>query len=96
MSIYSKQKWFCNNCGQEQFSEIPRSLGSTHKCCSMDCVKEMSWKETLSILGKEYYKQEVEASRPKNKVNPEDCYRMCETCDGAVDCTCPYCHKENK
>jgi len=96
MSFYSKQNWFCNCCGKPQFSEIPRSLGSTHKCCSMECVREMAWRETLSIMGKEYYKQEIEVAKPKNKVNPDDCYRMCEYCDGAVDCTCPYCHKENK
>ena len=96
MSLYSKQKWFCNNCGKEQFSEIPKSLGSTHKCCSMDCVREINWKETLSILGKEYYKQEITEVKPKIQVNPDDCYRGCELCDGAANCTCPYCHKENK
>lgn len=100
MSFYSKQSWFCNCCGEEQFSELPLIIGAKEKVCSMNCLKEFQWRETLSIMGKDYYKQEKQQSlpkeEPKNKVNPEDCYRMCEYCDGAADCTCPYCHKENK
>jgi len=96
MSFYSKQRWFCNCCGKPQFSELPKVLGREWKCCSMDCIKEMDHRSTLSIMGKEYYNQAIEVVKPKSKVNPDDCYRMCEYCDGAADCTCPYCHKENK
>lgn len=34
---------------------LPRAVGRDYKCCSMNCVQEMKWRETLSIMGKEYY-----------------------------------------
>ncbi len=94
MSIYSKQKWFCNNCGKEQFSEFPLIIGAKEKCCSMNCLREWNWRLTLSTLGKEYYPQDK--IEKKSQVDPKDCYRGCELCDGASNCTCSYCHKENK
>jgi hypothetical protein len=36
------------------YIELPNVLGKDYKCCSMDCVREMQWRETLSIMGKEY------------------------------------------
>ncbi len=53
--IYSKQKIFCNACGKEMFIELPKVVGREFKCCSMECIEEMKWRETLSIMGKEYY-----------------------------------------
>lgn len=56
--IYSKQKIFCNCCGLEMFEEIPRVMGGQYfgfKICSKKCAKEMRWRETLSIMNKEYY-----------------------------------------
>lgn len=96
MGFYSKQKWFCNNCGKEQFSEMSKALGREWKCCSMECVKVLDYRETLSIMGKEYVPLIHTSKRKDVKIDPEDCYRMCEYCDGASNCTCPNCHKENK
>lgn len=62
MSLYSKQKWYCNNCGIEQYS-VPHkaTLADKHySTCSFDCSKEMTWKNTLSIMGQEYYPQPKE------------------------------------
>lgn len=55
MSLYSKQKIFCNSCGKEMFEELPRVYGNHFKVCDRKCAREMDWRETLSILGKEYY-----------------------------------------
>jgi len=29
-------------------------MGRTFRCCSSECVAEMNWRETLSIMGKPY------------------------------------------
>lgn len=63
MSLFSKQKVFCNACGKELFIETPKMLGSKFRVCSSICFSEMAWRDTLSILGKEYY------PRPENKLN---------------------------
>lgn len=57
MSLYSKQKLFCNCCGIEMFVEYHgiKIMGSKFKVCSRVCLREISWRETLSIMGKEYY-----------------------------------------
>jgi hypothetical protein len=52
--FYSKQKIFCNCCGKEMFIEIPKVYGRNFRVCSIECVKEIQWRETLSICGKEY------------------------------------------
>lgn len=56
-AVFSKQKWFCSTCGKEQFSELPKAIGRTFKSCSVTCDREMQWRETLSILGKDYVKK---------------------------------------
>ena len=56
--MFSKQLIYCNCCGNAMYEEIPKVIGKEFKCCSMECVKEMQWREALSILGKEYRPQE--------------------------------------
>lgn len=53
--MYIKQLVYCNCCGKELHIEIPKMFGRDFKCCSMNCINEMKFRETLSILGKEYY-----------------------------------------
>lgn len=58
MSLYSKQKFYCNACGKELFCTINQMMGGQilgFKCCSMVCVREIQWRRALSIMGKEYY-----------------------------------------
>lgn len=58
MSLFSKQKIFCNCCGLEMLIEYSKVLGGSflgYKVCSAKCVREIRWRETLSIMGKEYY-----------------------------------------
>lgn len=43
---------YCNACGREV--EISRSMGAKYAVCSAECVREMRWRETLSILRKPY------------------------------------------
>lgn len=56
--LFSKQKWFCANCGIEQntpmISGTVGCVGPEWKCCSIECYREIEWRRTLSILGKEY------------------------------------------
>jgi len=58
MSLHSKQTFYCNSCGKEMFCSAANVMGSKFlgwKVCSTECVREIRWKETLSIMGKEYY-----------------------------------------
>ncbi len=50
----SKQPIFCNACGRKEHRFLP-GMGSTYKVCSVPCVREMQWREALSLLNKEYY-----------------------------------------
>lgn len=54
---YSEQRWYCNACGSRQDSPTPSAMGRHWKVCSMECVREMNWRETLSIMNKPYYPQ---------------------------------------
>jgi hypothetical protein len=60
MNLYSKQEWFCNNCGRKMFSAPCNAIGRRYIVCSTDCHNEMQWKDTLSIMGKDYYPQGVD------------------------------------
>lgn len=64
MIFYSKQVIYCNACGKRMEDKIPKVIGRTFRCCSPECLREMEWRETLSILGKEYY--------PKPSSNQEE------------------------
>lgn len=50
--LYSKQKFFCMACGVELQIEIGKLYGG--KTCGRACFREFQWRETLSIMGKEY------------------------------------------
>lgn len=74
----SKQKIFCNACGKEENKILP-GIGRTYKVCSMRCLNEMQWRDTLSLLNKEYYPDprefdkdgyEVKKDATKGKDNP--------------------------
>jgi hypothetical protein len=44
-------------CGVEQETVLTRGANcvGSGRFCSMECLREGSWRETLSIMGKEYY-----------------------------------------
>ncbi len=52
MSLFSKQKVFCMACGKEHETTFFVYGGEV---CSDKCSKEIQWRKTLSILGKEYF-----------------------------------------
>jgi hypothetical protein len=55
---YSEQQFFCNCCGKEMLCNINQMMGGKFlgfRVCSSKCVREIRWRETLSIMGKEYY-----------------------------------------
>ena len=54
MSLFSKQKLFCNICGKEVEEEYDKIIGRNCKVCSTECLEEFRWRDTLSMLGKEY------------------------------------------
>ena len=55
--LFSPQKWFCNCCGKEMNTPPCHSMRAAYKyrVCGLECYEEMCWKDTLSIMGKEYY-----------------------------------------
>jgi hypothetical protein len=59
MSRFSKQQFYCNCCGKEMFVDCCGMLGGSRtmnwRICSTKCMHEIGWRETLSILNKEYY-----------------------------------------
>ena len=52
---YSKQKLYCNLCGKEMFVAIAQIGNFDGRFCSIECLREFKWRETLSIMGKDYY-----------------------------------------
>jgi len=62
--MFSLQKLFCNTCGKEMLIKIADSYNG--RFCSQECCNEFKWRETLSILGKEYYPK-----GDKNSVNTQ-------------------------
>ena len=61
MSLNSKQKWFCNNCGKEQFT----TMVGANQVCSEECSHEIKLKRACSILGEEYTAEILEKSKGK-------------------------------
>lgn len=57
MSLFSKQIFYCRACGAEMLISVQAPY--RYQVCNDQCWKEFEWRETLSILGKEYY--------PRNK-----------------------------
>lgn len=57
MAIYSPQRWFCNACGSSDESPLPNVMGRKWRVCSRECLREMNWRETLSIMNKPYHPQ---------------------------------------
>ncbi len=55
--IFSKQPCYCPTCGK--FDERNLSAPGWGMYCGKECREEWNWRETLSILGKEYYKEET-------------------------------------
>ncbi len=54
MSIYSVQKMYCTVCGGQYAWTVNHGYPKSRTCCK-ECNEEFNWRETLSIMGKEYY-----------------------------------------
>jgi hypothetical protein len=61
--MYSKQTVYCNCCGKKLDIELPKMMGRSFKCCSRECIEEMRWRETLSIMGAKYHPLEKQDAR---------------------------------
>jgi hypothetical protein len=57
MSLYSVQKMYCTVCGGTYAWTCNHGWPKS-RACSRECHEEWAWRETLSIMGKEYYPQE--------------------------------------
>ncbi len=57
MSLFSKQKFYCNACGKEINKAVEDPYGIT--VCGKECYEEIEWRRVLSIHGKEYYPRPV-------------------------------------
>lgn len=51
MPVYSKQYWFCTNCGWRQYQEMPSAMGKEWKVCSKECLRSIALKYSLSVMG---------------------------------------------
>lgn len=49
--LFSKVKFYCNNCGKEVVIEWAHFMGREFKVCSTECIKEIQYKITCSIMG---------------------------------------------
>lgn len=56
---FSSMKFYCNACGKECNCKATWAIGRDWKVCSVDCLSEIQWRVTLSLLGKEY-KERIE------------------------------------
>lgn len=56
MSLFSKQKVFCNACGKEFETAFTEFDGQV---CSRACDEELNWRRTLSAMGSVYYPKPV-------------------------------------
>ena len=63
MSLFSKQPIRCNACGAAYETDFQIGYPNGKHVCSQECFDEMRWRETLSMLGKEYRPKAAEASR---------------------------------
>lgn len=57
--------WFCNACGVQKNTICGDAYGSKWRVCSKECYDEITWRETLSIMGHEYH------PRPTKEVQEE-------------------------
>ena len=51
--LFSYMKVYCPICKSEM--DGMRHYGRDSHCCGKDCHEEWEWRNTLAILGKEYY-----------------------------------------
>lgn len=62
---YSKEKWFCNNCGTELYTDLINSpYGRDWKTCSKECYEEIELKRSNSLL------EEQEQKNKRKLINP--------------------------
>lgn len=56
MTLYSEQDLICCICGVKYKATVNRTWhGFDQATCGSKCFYEKQWRETLSIMGKEYY-----------------------------------------
>jgi hypothetical protein len=63
MALFSKQVFYCNACGLKCHQPLPNVIGRKWKVCSLECHREMDWRDVLSTMGKEYYPHTVEQDK---------------------------------
>ena len=59
--MFSRCETLCPICGKTM--DWMRGIGREARCCSSHCNEEFLWRQTLAILGKEYY------AKPETKPN---------------------------
>jgi hypothetical protein len=67
--VYSAQTFYCNACGQKCEVFATHMMGGKFlgwRVCSSECVREIRWRETLSIMGLVY------SPRPLSKDESEE------------------------
>ena len=80
--LFSKQIWYCNNCGKKEHSISAAAIGRFWKCCSMACHEQMQYKDALSTLGKECQHSElkIETQLSENRPDTSITHKSCSKC----------------
>ena len=52
--MFSKQTVYCNACGKKMEIEPHKLIGRLFRVCSMQCNREMEWRQALSSTNSEY------------------------------------------
>jgi len=82
MSLFSKQTWYCNNCGKKQLTETGGGIGRQWIVCSNMCHHQMEYKHALSVLGKECEHPELKETTDLIGNNCDDALitKKCDKC----------------
>lgn len=61
MPLNANQPFYCKNCGAEMMGNPNRKGSAPYGgMCTKECLDDISWKEVLYIMGKEYYPKSTE------------------------------------
>ncbi len=52
--MFSSQVIYCNSCGKRFEAVFSRLIGRNFKVCSLDCHREIEWRDVLSTMGQPY------------------------------------------
>ena len=73
MPIFSQQNIICCICGKKHTTNFNMCIGKG-MVCSWGCLRELKWRQILSIMGEKYYenpRKEEQAKKDKENYGEE-------------------------